>query len=74
MLFDDLKEGDVFVYIDSRMSESETWIPFVKTGLNQAAILAVAGSNRKEFIDNNCIGYRVSKDVRMDSTQYKEQK
>jgi hypothetical protein len=65
MKFEDLIIGQVFSYNDGRMSEAETWLPFVKTGEDEAMLLDVAGSTSKPLTDSQCLGFSVTTEVRM---------
>jgi hypothetical protein len=70
MLFEELKTGQVFCFNDGRMSEAETRLPFVKTSDVAARLLVVSGHKCESFVDDNCLGYSVRTDVKMDSTQW----
>jgi len=57
MKFDDLAIGTVFSFNDGRMSEAETWLPFVKTAQNQATLLVKGGTHPPNFVDTECLGW-----------------
>jgi hypothetical protein len=66
MTFDELRVGEVFNFNDGRMSEAETWLPFVKVSEKEAVLLVISGNVGEKFVDDNCLGYSVTTDVKMD--------